>query len=265
MRPVSNFMKPSKQKISFGLVAKEYQKYRRSYDPKLYDLLFSLLPDKELKFLDIGCGTGKSTEPIFRAAGERKISVIGVDPDKAMLHEARLSAKKKKLPIEYVQGTAEDLPFVESTFDAIISGAAFHWFGSKRTVGKIKNILKTDGVFMVFWTQYVRTNKPAIGSRLYEKYNWRGIPKKFRGQKYVVGLLKEIGFKKVKKVSIPFTEKLTIPQVIGTLKTNSSYALMSPKVKQKFVKEMMAAYKEALGKNKYDINDLQLRICYGFR
>ena len=231
----------------------------------MYDLLFSLLPDKEVKILDIGCGTGKSTEPIYDAAGKRKVSVIGIDPDEAMLHEARLSAKKKKLPIEYVQGTAENLPFQENTFNAIISGAAFHWFGSKRTVAKINNVLKKNGVFVIFWTQFVKTNKPTIGGNLYEKYNWHGIPKKFRGQKYVAGLLREAGFKKVKKVSIPFTEKLTIPQVIGNLKTNSSYALMSPKIKQKFVQEMTAAYKEALGKDKYDVNNLQLRVCYGFK
>jgi ubiquinone/menaquinone biosynthesis C-methylase UbiE len=259
------FMKKSQQKTSFGLVAKQYQKYRRSYDPKLYKLLFSLLPQKELVILDVGCGTGKSTEPLFVEAKKHQISVVGIDPDESMLYEARLSAKKKKLSIEYIKGTAEKLPFEKEKFDAVISGAAFHWFGSKGTIKKIKNTLKKGGVFFVFWAQYVKSNKPTIGADLYEKYNWQGIPKKFRGQGYVAELLSETGFKKVRKVAIPFIEKKTISEMIGNLKTNSSYALMSPNIKKQFVKEMTNAYKDALGNKRYDINELELRICYGFK
>ncbi len=256
-------MKLSRQKTSFGLLAKEYQKYRRSYDPKLYKLLFSLLPSKDLTVLDIGCGTGKSTEPLVLEGGRRRVSVTGLDPDKTMLQEARLSAKKKRLSIRYVWGTAERLPFKKERFDAITSGAAFHWFGSKRTMVKIKNVLKKNGVFFIFWAQYTKSDKPAIGSNLYEKYKWQGIPKKFRVQKFVTKLLIQAGFNGVKKASIPFTEKKTIPEIIGNLKTNSSYALMSSKVKKQFIKEMTRAYRVSLGHKKYEVNKLELRICYG--
>jgi ubiquinone/menaquinone biosynthesis C-methylase UbiE len=246
-------------------VAKEYQKYRRSYDPKLYKLLFFLLPEKELVLLDIGCGTGKSSEPLITEAGRRKVSVFGIDPDEEMLKEARLSAKTKKLPITYLQEKAEKLSFEKGKFDAVISGAAFHWFGNRRTLQNIKNILKNHGLIFVFWVQHVRTNKPTIGSELYGKYKWQGIPKKFRGQKFVRQLLSDAGFRNVNTALMLFTEKQTIKQTIGVLKTNSSYALMSPKTKRDFVKEMTKAYKIALINKKYDVNHLELRICYGFK
>ena len=258
-------MRRLQQKRSFGLVAKEYQKYRRSYDPKLYRLLFSLLPQAELTILDIGCGTGKSTEPLLLEAGKRKVSVVGVDPDEAMLREARLSAKKKKLSIEYIKGNAESLPFKRENFDCVISGTAFHWFGNKRAIKKIKTSLRERGIFFVFWTQRVRSNKPTIGSELYKKYKWRGIPRKFREQRYVCALLAEAGFKNVKKVTIPFLEKKTIPEIIGNLKTISSYVLMSSSAKKQFIKEITKAYERALGEKRYNVNKLELRICYGFK
>ena len=215
--------------------------------------------------MDIGCGTGKSTEPLLLEAGKRKVSVVGVDPDEAMLREARLSAKKKKLSIEYIKGNAESLPFKRENFDCVISGTAFHWFGKKRAIKKIKTSLRERGIFFVFWTQRVRSNKPTIGSELYKKYKWRGIPRKFREQRYVCALLAEAGFKNVKKVTIPFLEKKTIPEIIGNLKTISSYVLMSSSAKKQFIKEITKAYERALGEKRYNVNKLELRICYGFK
>jgi len=258
-------MKQSKQGTFFGLIAKEYQKYRRSYDPRLYKLLFSLLPGRKLTILDIGCGTGKSTEPLLLEAGKRKVSVVGVDPDEAMLREARLSAKRKKLLIEYVKGTAELLPLKKEELDGVISGTAFHWFGNKRAIKKIKTSLKEHGIFFIFWTQRIKSSKPTVGSALYKKYRWRGIPKKFKEQRSVCELLSETGFKNVKKATIPFLERKSIPEIIGNLKTNSSYMLMPSSAKRQFIKEMTRAYKMALGGKEYELKKLEIRVCYGFK
>jgi len=255
-----------KQKDSFGLAAKDYQKYRRTYDEKLYDLIFSSLKkdvSNEVSALDIGCGTGKSTEPLLKSVRDRVVVVTGVDPDQAMLREARLSAKKKKLPITYIQANAETLPFKKETFNVAITGAAFHWFGNKKTVTKIKKVLKKGGLFFVFWAQYIKTDKPVIGSEIYRKYNWRGVPKKFRGQKFVGDILSRGGFKKVRKTTISFSEEKTIPQILGLLKTNSSYILLSPEDKLRFLRDMKAVYEKALGKNGREVNKMELCVVYG--
>ena len=257
---------PIHQKNTFGLAAKDYQKYRRSYDIELYNLLFSLIKNnKEVSVLDLGCGTGKSTEPLFRAAGEKNISVVGVDPDLDMLEEARLSADKNKLPIIYKEGSAENLQFSENTFDAIISGAAFHWYGNVTNLRKVKKVMKVGGVFFVFWVEYVNKQGKTIGEELYGKYNWKGIPKKFRGQKYVEELLIKSGFKNVDKTTIPFTEMHTIPQIIGLLKTNSSYILLLPKGKEDFVRDMTKVHEEVLGKDGFKVDEMEIYICYGFK
>jgi ubiquinone/menaquinone biosynthesis C-methylase UbiE len=257
-------MTKSQQKIAFGRVAKDYQKYRPTYDPRFYKLLFSLVPGKELDILDLGCGTGKSTEDLVTPSGKRRVAVMGIDPDEAMLREARLSAKKQRLPITYLQGTAEKLQF-KNQFNAIISGSAFHWFGNKKSLARIKNALKENGVFVVFWRQTLKLNKPTIGRNLYVKYKYQGIPDPFRDQEFVSSLLISAGFKHVARSAITFSEKKTIAETIGMLKTNSAYALMSSAVKKQFVKEMTEAYRAALGNKKFDSNKLELRICYGFK
>lgn len=250
---------------AFGVFAKDYQKYRRSYDRRLYKLLFSVLKNKEVSILDVGCGTGKSTEPVLTNAGDHKVTLSGIDPDEAMLGEARKSAKKNKLSIEYLQGKADKLPFEKETFDAVISGAAFHWFGDKRSMAQIRKVLKTGGVFFVFWTQYVKSNKPVIGSDIYKKYSWKVIPKKFRAQAYVSGLLTSAGFRNVNEAMIAFSEKTSIEGSLGLIKTNSTYSMMSPATRKSFMREMTAAYKKAIGTKKAFINKEELRICYGFK
>ena len=265
-------MKRVRQNLSFGSIAKQYQKYRRSYDPRLYKLLFSLLPARKLRIMDLGCGTGKSTEPLIAMARTKEVSVVGVDPDEAMLREARLSAKKKGLPIDYVVGSAEKLRFSGESFDVVTAGAAFHWFANRRALTRIRSILKDGGVFLVFWVRHLKTQKPTgggdspeIGCKIYGKYDWRGIPKGFKDTDVVHELIAGSGFKKVREATIPFVEKKTIAETIGCLKTNSSYIIMPPDIKHRFIKEMTQAYKDALGNRKYDTNRLELRVFYGFK
>jgi len=214
--------------------------------------------------LDVGCGTGKSTEPLVLNPKHRVLAT-GIDPDEAMLREARFSARKKGLSIEYISGFAEKLPFDKGSFDAVISGAAFHWFGNKKALSEIKGVLKQQGVIFIFWAQYMKSGNPTIGSDIYGRYNWMGIPTKFRGQPFVCDLLSRAGFKCVKTTTIPFIEKKTIAETIGCLKTNSSYAMMSPKTRKQFVREMTGAYKSALLGKKFDVTKLELRVVYGFK
>ena len=128
----------STNKQSFGSVAREYKKYRGSYNTQLYKFIFSLLKkdQKNVSILDLGCGVGNSTEPLYSMAKKLKLNseIVGCDPDAQMLAQGRTSAKKNKLPISYIVGSAEKLPFKKDQFDFIVSGAAFHWFAKNKTL-----------------------------------------------------------------------------------------------------------------------------------
>lgn len=259
----------STNKQSFGLVAKDYKKFRGGYDDKLYKFLLSTISkkkDKNISILDLGCGVGNSTEPILRIARKLKViaSVFGCDPDVAMLKEARKSAKKNGLDITYILGSAEKIPFGKEKFDLVFSGAAFHWFANKKAMKEVKRVLKKNGVYFVFWTQSINEGKPVIGQELYKKYKWQGIPKELRDENNVRNFLRKSGFSKIKVLKIPFTETRTIAQTIGLMKTNSTYALLSQKDKKQFITEMTKAYKKELGNQKSVVKQ-EIRICYGFK
>ena len=249
----------------FGSVAKEYQKYRSSYDLRTYKLLASLLggKDKEYKILDIGCGTGKSTEPLAKVF--KKAEIIGCDPDKRMLKEARATAKKQKLSIEYIKGWAEKLPFEDECFDAVVAGTALHWFGTKKAVKEINRVLKKGRPFFVFWIFYKEDNSNNL-VKIRRKYIAKSIAKKFKDNPPLLKkLLKESGFAKIKFFKIVFTEKKTAAEKIGGIKTNAAYRMLPEEKKKNYIKEMAKEYKRILGKKKFIVNKREIFICYGLK
>ncbi len=70
---------------------------------------------QRLRVLDVGCGGGLLAEELAR----RGCAVTGVDPSKASLEVAREHAAGEQLEIEYVYGSAEDLPVENGGFDAV--------------------------------------------------------------------------------------------------------------------------------------------------
>jgi len=55
--------------------------------------------------IDLGCGTGRFTEPLAEQLG---VSVIGVDPSQKMLQEAARHTRSRR--IAYREGSAEAIP-----------------------------------------------------------------------------------------------------------------------------------------------------------
>ena len=261
-------MVTKKYKQSFGVVAKIYKKYRGSYTAELYEKLLTLTKNREnqLSILNLKCGIDNSTEPLFRAAKKLKlhITVTGIDPDIAMLKEAKASAKKNKLPVRYIEGAAEKLPLEKNQFDLIISGAAFHWFANKKAMKQVQRVLKDKGIYAIFWTKNIDTGIPTIGLDLYRKYKWQGIPKEWRNPENVMQFLKSADFSNVGALKTPWTEKKTLTESIGLIKTNSSFAILSATDKKSFIREMTKEYKKALG-DKKEVLKQEIHICYGIK
>lgn len=261
-------MKIAPHKQAFGAVAKEYKKWRGGYDTRLYDLLLSL-PGKKpgLAILDVGCGVGNSTEPVFELAKKRKIPVdiVGVEPDSRMLVVARKSAKKNKLPITYIEAHAEKMPLTSETFDLAYSCAAFHWFATKKALNSIHRVLKPGAPYAAVWTLFAPSNDPVIGAELYKKYKSQGIPKALRDPKNIKKIFESGGFKKVKILKIPYVKKHTIESVVGSLKTNSTYALLSLTDRKEFADGMRKAYKAALNGKNLVTENRELVVVHGIK
>lgn len=258
----------AQHKQSFGVVAKDYKKYRREYTDELYDFLLGLVKKQkysEAMLLDIGCGVGNSTEPVARKALEKNISIAvhGCDPDVRMLEEARKSAKKQKLPMVYTEGSAEKLPYPRKSFSIAISGAAFHWFATKKAMKEISRVLVSGGMYCVFWEQSKKSKNPPIGVEVYKEYGFQGIPKELRDLHTIKKLFTDAGFSRVGTKKIQYSHVDTIDQSLGLIRTNSGYAVLSEKDKKECMRKMKQAHVTALPHGTQEIHT-EIFVCYGF-
>jgi trans-aconitate 2-methyltransferase len=104
-----------------------------------------LRPGAGERILDLGCGTGRLTHEIVRAAGGGRPRVVGLDRSGAMLAVARAAATE---PIPFVQADGAALPF-RSAFDAVFSAATLHWIADHDAVFvSVAAALDTGGRFV---------------------------------------------------------------------------------------------------------------------
>ncbi|PPK63546.1 class I SAM-dependent methyltransferase [Actinokineospora auranticolor] len=124
---------------SFGSNAVAYARHRPGYAE---DAVEWVIGDRA-RVLDLAAGTGKLTETLL-AFG---LEVSAVEPDDGM--RAELS---RLLPdVAALAGTAEQIPFPDASFDAVVTGQAFHWFNNPGALAEIVRVLRPGGVFGALW------------------------------------------------------------------------------------------------------------------
>jgi SAM-dependent methyltransferase len=120
---------------AFGRVAGEYERGRPGYPRAAIDWLLGAEP---VEVLDIGAGTGKLTAAVLDA-GHRAIAVEPLPEMRAIL-TARLP------DAQALAGSAEQLPLGDGSVDAVVVGAAFHWFDHDVALREIARVLRAPGV-----------------------------------------------------------------------------------------------------------------------
>lgn len=253
----------NKHKKQFGNQAENYTKYRKPYEKELYEFLFSLVSGKNKRILDVACGTGKSTEPLLR----NEIEVVGCDHDPLMIEEAKKQAVLKNLPITYVVAEAEKLPFIDSSFDVVTVGTAFHWFVNEKSIAEIKRVLKSNGLFFIYWTLTTKDipEEDSIPGSFFASYNWERVPMELRDLNYISDFLTKQGFNDVAINRIPFSHFDTVEDQVGLMKTASSYDILSVSEKERFVKELTEILTAKLGNRPHFTYEEEIQICYGFK
>jgi ubiquinone/menaquinone biosynthesis C-methylase UbiE len=119
-------------------------------------LLLGLSPGDGV--LDVACGTGNFTRDFARSVGEPGL-VVGIDVSETMLSRAVEDTRHAGLGnTAYVRGDAQELPFLDDSFDAVCCFAAFHLFSHPwRALDRMTEVLTPGGRIALFTTARHRT------------------------------------------------------------------------------------------------------------
>ncbi len=94
--------------------------------------------------IDVGCGGGFLSEELAKAG----LDVTGIDPSRALVELAGKHAAAGGLPIRYLDGCGENLPFDDASFDiAVCCDVLEHVDDVSKVVGEIARVLRPGGLF----------------------------------------------------------------------------------------------------------------------
>jgi SAM-dependent methyltransferase len=127
---------------SFGVDPERYDRTRPPYPAAMIERILAASPG--VNFLDVGCGTGIEARQ-FLAAGR---TVLGVEPDPRMAGFARRTGLQVEI------ATFEAWEPAGRSFDAVVSGTAWHWIDPVAGAAKAARVLRPGGVLAPFGHVY---------------------------------------------------------------------------------------------------------------
>lgn len=173
---------------------------RLVYRPLHEALLAALGRQGPATVLDLGCGTGLLTTRLRRQSGV--VRVTGADFSSGMLAQARA----RGADIDWVRASAQALPFADSSFDAIASCEAFHWFPDQAAaLAECARVLKPGGCL---YLAFVNPSLPGLGDLAYLVSKAVGQPFYWPSPTRMAAMLEEAGLEvqsqqRVFRVTLP--------------------------------------------------------------
>ena len=172
------------------------------------------LPGLARVILDLGAGTGKLTAALA-APGRR---IIAVDPAGAMLDRLREAHPQAETRI----GTAERTGLAASIVDAVVVGAAFHWFSRPAADAEIARVLRPAGPAALLWNPL--DPEQALFAPFADVRRRHGLP----AAEYDPSIsLNERWFEPTQRAEFVHQEQITVDRYVEQL-ASRSYVLNLP-------------------------------------
>src|SRR5205823_6905995 len=141
-------------------VAENYEKYMGPifFEPYAKDMTDRLGTGNITSILEIACGTGQVTRLLRTKFPDAKITATDLNP--GMLETAKKIINEKD-KIEWLIADAQELPFDENTFDAVICQFGLMFLPDKQKgINEARRVLKPEGKF-IFNTWDSMQNNPV--------------------------------------------------------------------------------------------------------
>jgi ubiquinone/menaquinone biosynthesis C-methylase UbiE len=167
--------------------------------PLLRRLREELTPAPGVRILDLGGGTGVTTERFADGAGE----IVVLDPDPRKVARGRAA----RPALGFVGGVAERLPFEDGRFDRVVSLMSFHHFrDSARALAEVLRVLAPGGSLTI--CDIDPTSRQARIFRLLHALTFHG-PLLFADEEEVDRRARAAGFARVRRDRLGTTYLVT--------------------------------------------------------
>jgi ubiquinone/menaquinone biosynthesis C-methylase UbiE len=119
------------------------------FRPWATSLIQAADPKPGERVLDVGCGTGVVARQVASRLGA-SAAVTGLDLSPNMLEVAKATATREGVAIEWREGSAEQLPFPENSFDLVLCQFALMFFADKAAaLAEMRRVVTRNGRVLV--------------------------------------------------------------------------------------------------------------------
>jgi ubiquinone/menaquinone biosynthesis C-methylase UbiE len=137
--------------------------------------------------LDLGCSFGR----MFPVLREKTSEVYGVDLDESVVKEAASKYDYKKALV----GKAEEVPFADGYFDAVMAWAVFDVVDQNKGFAEANRILKKGGKLLVTGKNARYHEDDRLGFVAERNARIKNFPNRFTDLKLLLEKINEWGFK----------------------------------------------------------------------
>ena len=223
---------------NFGEAAADYGTFRAGFPDSLFERLSEFgIGSSGQRVVDLGTGTGT----LARGFAIRGCDVVGIDPDKRMLSQARELDVERNVTIRYIEATAESTGLEESSIDVVAAGQCWHWFDRPKATQETLRILKRNGKLVIAHFDWL----PLVGNmveateRLIEEHNpkWNFGGRRGMYPEWLPGL-SEAGLEDLETFSYDIDVPYTPEAWRGRIRASAGVAALSPEGVQSFVESL---------------------------
>lgn len=204
----------------FEGTARYYRDYRPGYsDAAIRYVRERFELDDAHRVLDLGCGTGQIAVPIAEFVDE----ILGMDPNGAMLREARARAVEAgRTNVEFVVGSDAQLEALRGSFDLATMGRSFHWMDQDRTLAELARL--TGGVAILGDVEWLTHGERDWQVAVYDVIHayiddppGRVLASELEYDEPWDELLADFGFRDVEKRALGSERTWSIEEIVGYL------------------------------------------------
>lgn len=130
-----------------GLHSSDLARYMNPPADTCYPLEYSfhLLGDaRRLTILEYGCGDGENTVALAKRGAGRVIA-LDISPDLVEIARRRLAANGVTSGVEFVVGSAHDVPLADESVDVVFGMAILHHLDLRLAAREVRRVLRTGG------------------------------------------------------------------------------------------------------------------------